>query len=151
MFLPQTQLLCLPKGLVASSGQAHYDPQNSAFSSKGGLLQKRKSRCCLTNDICCCQTPSSSTSCSASRTTFVLCAHCLKGNANKLTVSTSRLVVEEVVVLRDVGDDAETVRHFHGHHVFWVQQGWDPQLCLCHIKGLRGTKDRRGRYVVDRQ
>lgn len=43
VFLPQTQLLCLPKGLVASSGQAHYDPQNSAFSSKGDLLQKRKS------------------------------------------------------------------------------------------------------------
>lgn len=49
---------------------------------------------------------------------------------------TLRLVGEEVVVLGDVGDDAEPVRHFHGNHVFWVQQGRNPQFCFRHIKRL---------------
>lgn len=53
------------------------------------------------------------------------------------SVPTLRLVVEEIVILGDIGDDAEPVRHFHGHHVFWVQQGRNPQLCLSHFKCLR--------------
>ncbi len=71
------------------------------------------------------------------RTTLCfLCSHCFT-NPTEFIASTLRLVVEEVVVLGDVCDDAEPVRHFHGHHVFCVQQGWNPQLCLCHFKRLR--------------
>ena len=47
------------------------------------------------------------------------------------------LVGEEVVVLGDVGDDAQPVGHFHGHHVLWVQQGWDSQLRLSHLERLK--------------
>lgn len=52
-------------------------------------------------------------------------------------VQTLRLVVEEIVILGDIGDDAEPVRHFHGHHVFRVQQGRNPQLCLSDFKCLQ--------------
>lgn len=56
---------------------------------------------------------------------------------NSGRVRTLRLVVEEVVVLGHVGDDAQTIRHFHGNHVFWVQQGRNPQLCFSDVKRLR--------------
>lgn len=53
-----------------------------------------------------------------------------------------RFVVKEVVVLGDICDDAEPIRHFHGHHVFWVQQGRNPQLFLCYFKCLQQNKGR---------
>lgn len=56
---------------------------------------------------------------------------------------TLRLVVEEVVILGDIGNDAETVRNFHGHHVFWVQQSRNSQLRLSHFKRLDGGKRMR--------
>lgn len=49
---------------------------------------------------------------------------------------TVRLVVEEVVVLGDVCDDAEPIGDFHGDHVFWIQQGRNPQLGLGHLERL---------------
>ena len=55
------------------------------------------------------------------------------------------LVGEEVVVLGDVGDDAEAVRDLHGDHVLWVQQSRDPQLGLSHLEGLGGTRQTRVR------
>lgn len=57
-------------------------------------------------------------------------------------VCTLRFVVEEVVVLRDVCDDTQPVGHSHGHHVLWVEQGWDPQLALCHFKCLKRCKEK---------
>lgn len=56
---------------------------------------------------------------------------------SKISVGTLSFVVEEVVVLRDICDDAQPVGHLHGHHVLWVQQGWNPQLCLRHLKCLK--------------
>lgn len=64
-------------------------------------------------------------------------------NPSDSSVLTFRLVGEEVVVLGDIGDDAEPVRHFHGHHVLWVQQSWNTQLCLGHLKRLRGKNRKR--------
>lgn len=49
---------------------------------------------------------------------------------------TVRLVVEEVVVLGDVCDDAEPIGDSHGDHVFWIQQGRNPQLGLGHVECL---------------
>lgn len=46
-------------------------------------------------------------------------------------------VVEMVVILRDVGHDAEAVGDLHGDHVTGIQQGRDPQLLLSHLKGLQ--------------
>lgn len=58
---------------------------------------------------------------------------------------TLRLVVEEVVILGHVCDDAKPVRHFHRHHVFWVQQGWNPQFSLGHFKRLSVRKNEEKR------
>lgn len=53
---------------------------------------------------------------------------------------TVRLVGEEVVVLGDVCDNTEPIGDFHGDHVFWIQQGRNPQLSLGHIECLGTTK-----------
>lgn len=60
------------------------------------------------------------------------------GGDSRSRKHTCRPVVEKVVVLGHVCDDAEPVGHFHGHHVFGVQQGRDPQLRLGHFKSLWG-------------
>lgn len=44
--------------------------------------------------------------------------------------------VEVIVVLGDVGEDAQSVRDLQRHHVLCVQQSRDPQLLLCHLEGL---------------
>ena len=43
-----------------------------------------------------------------------------------------------VVVLGDVGENAEAVRNLESHHVFCIQQGWDSQLLLCNSECLEG-------------
>lgn len=53
-----------------------------------------------------------------------------------------RLPVEEVVVLGDVGDDAQRVGHLVGHQVLRVQQRREAQLPLRGLKGLR-EKDKQ--------
>lgn len=59
---------------------------------------------------------------------------------------TIRLPVEEVVVLGEVGDDAQTIRRLGGNHVLWVQQSRDAQLRLCDLKSLQTRKKtNRGR------
>lgn len=58
------------------------------------------------------------------------------GEQGLKSVHTVRLVVEVVVVLGDVRDDAEPIGHLHGDHVFWIQQGRNPQLSLGHFKCL---------------
>lgn len=45
-----------------------------------------------------------------------------------------RFVGEVVIILRYIGDDAQSVRHAHGNHVFWIQQGWNTQLTLSNLK-----------------
>lgn len=44
--------------------------------------------------------------------------------------------MEVVVVLRDIRQDTEAVRNPKSHHVFCVQQSWNPQLFFCNFKGL---------------
>lgn len=55
-------------------------------------------------------------------------------------VHTVSLIVEEVVVLGDVRDDAEPIGYFHRDHVFCIQQGRNPQLSLGHFKCLGTSK-----------
>lgn len=52
------------------------------------------------------------------------------------TQHTMRLSTEEVVVLRNVGDDTQKVRHVGRNHVLWVQQRRDSQLRLRNLKSL---------------
>lgn len=51
-------------------------------------------------------------------------------------VLTGRPPVEVIVVLGDVGEDAQPVRDLQRHHVLCVQQSRDPQLLLCHLESL---------------
>lgn len=44
--------------------------------------------------------------------------------------------VEVIVVLGDVGEDAQPVRDLQRHHVLCVQQSRDPQFLLCHLESL---------------
>lgn len=68
--------------------------------------------------------------------------------------------MEVVVVLRDICQDTEAVRNPKSHHVFCVQQSWNPQLFFCNFKGqlvvlidiflLQGIKiDEIGSVFVD--
>jgi len=52
------------------------------------------------------------------------------------------LAMEVVVVLGDVGDDREFVRHLDGHHVRRLQERWDAQLLLRHLERLHGIDDK---------
>lgn len=63
-----------------------------------------------------------------------------EGAQGQQCAHTVRLVVEEVVVLGDVCDNTEPIGDFHGDHVFWIQQGRNPQLRLSHIECL-GTSE----------
>lgn len=73
----------------------------------------------------------------------------VSGSSNpRAVLLTMGLVGEEVVVLGDIGDDAQPVRHFHGDHVLWVQQSRDSQLLLRHLKhleegGREGERERK--------
>lgn len=63
-------------------------------------------------------------------------------------VHTVGLVVEEVVVLGDIRDDAEPIGYLHREHVFWIQQGRNPQLSLGHFKCLGMSKAvRNWKYI----
>lgn len=48
-----------------------------------------------------------------------------------------RLSTEEAVVLSDVGDDAQEVRHAGRNHLLWIQQRRDSQLRLRDLKSLQ--------------
>lgn len=63
-----------------------------------------------------------------------------EGAQGQQCAHTMRLVVEEVVVLGDVCDNTEPIGDFHGDHVFWIQQGRNPQLSLGHVECL-GTSE----------
>jgi len=52
------------------------------------------------------------------------------------------LAMEVVVVLGDVCDDGEFVRHLDGHHVRRLQERWDAQLLLRHLKRLHRIDDK---------
>lgn len=67
-------------------------------------------------------------------------------------ILTRRASVEVVVILGDIGQDAEAVGDLKSHHVFCVQQGGNSQLLLRNSEGLeisntlirpRGRKEKR--------
>ena len=54
-------------------------------------------------------------------------------------VLTRRASMEVVVILRDVGQDAEAVGNPKSHHVVCIQQRWNSQLILGHTECLQTT------------
>lgn len=58
--------------------------------------------------------------------------------------------VEVIVVLGDVGEDAQPVRDLQRHHVLCVQQSRDPQLLLCHLESLGQEKQHKCNSSFDR-
>lgn len=70
------------------------------------------------------------------QTVRVVCKHGLKPAWLILTGGAS---VEVVVILGDISQDAEAVGDLESHHVFCIQQGWNPQLLLRNPEGLKTT------------
>lgn len=50
--------------------------------------------------------------------------------------------MEVVIILGNVGEDAQPVWNPQSNHIFCIQQGWDPQLLLCHSKCLEMKQKR---------
>lgn len=52
--------------------------------------------------------------------------------------------MEVVIILRNIGEDAQSVWYSQSNHILCIQQGWDPQLLLCHSKCLEkeGKKEK---------
>lgn len=53
--------------------------------------------------------------------------------------------MEVVVILRNIGEDAQPVWYPQSNHILCIQQGWDPQLLLRHSECLEkgGKKTER--------
>lgn len=50
--------------------------------------------------------------------------------------------MEVVIILGNIGEDAQPVWYLQSNHILCIQQGWDPQLLLCHPKCLEKGKDK---------
>lgn len=48
--------------------------------------------------------------------------------------------MEVVIILGNIGEDAQPVWYLQSNHILCIQQGWDPQLLLCHSKCLKKGK-----------
>lgn len=44
--------------------------------------------------------------------------------------------MEVVIILGNIGEDAQPVWYPQSNHILCIQQGWDPQLLLRHSKCL---------------
>lgn len=60
--------------------------------------------------------------------------------------------MEVVVILRNIGEDAQPVWYPQSNHILCIQQGWDPQLLLRHSECLeKGGKTREGLRAAPHQ
>lgn len=56
--------------------------------------------------------------------------------------------MEVVIILGNIGEDAQPVWYLQSNHILCIQQGWDPQLLLCHSKCLEKGKKNKNRGVL---
>lgn len=57
--------------------------------------------------------------------------------------------MEVVVILRNIGEDAQPVWYPQSNHILCIQQGWDPQLLLRHSECLeKGKKNKKKKKRV---
>lgn len=48
--------------------------------------------------------------------------------------SNRRPSMEVIIILGNIGEDAQPVWYLQSNHILCIQQCWDPQLLLCHSK-----------------
>jgi len=63
-------------------------------------------------------------------------------------VLTGRPSVEVVIILGNIGEDAQPVWYPQGNHILCIQQGWDPQLLLRHSKCLEKEEKKKKEGLV---
>lgn len=52
--------------------------------------------------------------------------------------------MEVVIILGNIGEDAQPVWYPQSNHILCIQQGWNPQLLLRHSKCLEKEGKKKG-------